>query len=119
MADHGTGRGALSGVLAWVLYGGGWVAIGLALPRQQRGQDWLALGVGGNAAFALADVLDRAWPWAAWNACVIAVLLGWDWWNRKGKRAAKELGTKSAALVAGLVERVRDAGGAVPEGAGA
>lgn len=107
----------MSGVLAWVLFAAGMMAAAVSVLRQWGGQAWLTLAVAANAAFVLADVLNRAWPWAAWNACVIAVLLGWDWWNRKGKRAAKALGAKSAALVAGLVERVREAGGAVPEGA--
>jgi len=47
--------------------------------------------------------------WLAAGFCVatLALLLG-DWWKRGGKRVAK--------LIAGLLEKVRDAGSPAPEG---
>ena len=44
---------------------------------------------------------------AAWTAA-LTVLVAWKWWKGgrgKHRRAARELGAKSRALVAGLVER--------------
>jgi hypothetical protein len=72
---------------------------------------------GGSAATALAtSLLTGDWPEAALSAAALAVL-GWDWWNRKGRRIAKALGARGRAVIAGLLERLRDAVEPVPEGA--
>jgi hypothetical protein len=60
----------------------------------------------------------RDWAAAGFSAATLALLLR-DWWNRKGKRAAGALGAKSAALLAAVIQKAREAGTPMPEGAGA
>jgi hypothetical protein len=60
-------------------------------------------------------VIERIWLGVAVNGALLA-LLGVDWWNRRGKRAAKALGARGRAVIAGLLERLRDAVEPVPEG---
>lgn len=56
------------------------------------------------------------WAGAGFCAVTLALLLG-DWWKRRGRKVAKALGLKSRAVIAGLVERAREAGPApVPQG---
>lgn len=69
-----------------------------------------AVGSGVTAA------LESDW-WAAVFCALALVLLGRDWWNRGGRRAARELGAKARALLDALTRRWREAGGrgAVPQ----
>jgi len=56
------------------------------------------------------DIMLHAWAWAAF-AAGLAVMAAWLWWRGgrgKRRRAARELGAKSRALVAGLVARARE-----------
>lgn len=103
------------------LYLLGWVATGasLAFARSDRARVWRVLIVGGNGLFLVADVLDRNWVGAAVSCALIAFLLGTDWWKRGGKKAAREIGAKSRAVLAAVIEKARDAGTPLPEGAGA
>ena len=56
--------------------------------------------------------------WLGAAFCVAALaLLGADWWNRRGRRVARIVGEESRAVIAGLVEKARDAGSPVPQGA--
>jgi hypothetical protein len=55
--------------------------------------------------------------WAAAGFCAATlILLGWDWWNRGGRKAAKALGAKSRAALAAIVAKAREAGTPVPQG---
>ncbi len=62
------------------------------------------------------SALEKDWVSTAWFAAVIVALLGWDYWNRGGRKAAKAAGAKSRALVAALVAKAREAGTPLPEG---
>lgn len=75
---------------------------------------WAAL----TAAIGLFLSLQDGY-WAGAGFCALTlVLLGRDWWNRKGRKAAKALGLKSLAVLAVIVAKAREAGSApVPEGA--
>lgn len=92
-------------------------ALGVALPPRYR-----LPGV--RPFIACASATGLAW-WllegrledAGFCAAALAVL-AWDRWNRKGKRAAKHVGEKSRALLAAVVERLKDVAVPVPEGAG-
>jgi hypothetical protein len=69
-------------------------------------QGWIGAAVSGGFGFAW----DRQWLWfllAAANAGVAIVL----WWlsRRRRKRAPRAYGAKSAALVAALVAKAREA----------
>lgn len=56
--------------------------------------------------------------WLGAGFCLVTLaLLGADWWNRKGRRVAKAIGGRGRVVIAGLLEKVRDAGAPVPEGA--
>lgn len=63
-----------------------------------------------------AGVLAGNWLMGASGAVALAVF-GRDFWNRRGRRAAKALGARGRAVIAGLVEKVREAGSSVPQGA--
>lgn len=55
--------------------------------------------------------------WAGAGFCAgTLVLLACDWWNRRGRKAARKLGEKSRAALAAIVERMREAGKPVPQG---
>lgn len=97
-----------------------WVAVAALLwsstaLRQGRGE-WRALAAAGLGSLVAECAVERAWPGVALNGALLALLLG-DWWRRKGKRVTRELGAKSRAVVAGLVQRAREAVVPVPEGA--
>jgi hypothetical protein len=77
---------------------------------------WL-LVVAGLTLLAVECALERSWPGVAWNAAWVAVLLGRDWWNRGGRKAAKVLGAKAKAARDAIVRRTREAGAPLPEGA--
>jgi len=47
---------------------------------------------------------------------LLAWLLGKDWWNKRGRKAARELGAKSRAALAAVVARAREAGTPLPQG---
>jgi hypothetical protein len=58
-----------------------------------------------------------AGDWAGAGFCVATLaLLARDWWNRRGRKAAKAVGDKSRAVLAAIVVRAREAGTPVPEG---
>jgi hypothetical protein len=72
-----------------------------------------------TVSFALYFGLLSVIGWAAWlSGTFLVIVLGRDWWDRKGKRAARELGLKSRARLAAVVEKAREAGSPLPEGAG-
>lgn len=73
---------------------------------------------GSSAGGLFTGIVAGRWDEAGFCAAALAVL-GWDWWNRKGKRAAMALGEKSRAALAAVVEKAREAGTPLPEGAGA
>ena len=108
----------MTGILANILWGLGVAAYGAAasaatrkLWRQSR------LIAASGSCFLLAEcVLQGAWFGAASNAVLVAVLLGGDWWNRRGRKAARQLGAKSRAVLAAVIERAREAGTSLPEG---
>lgn len=80
-------------------------------------RDWWRRLVAGTSAFTLAPLLlARNWP-AAGFCIAVLLMLGRDWWNRKGKRAARALGEKSRARLAAVVEKAREAGTPAPQGA--
>lgn len=56
------------------------------------------------------------WLGAGFCLVTLALLLG-DWRKRDGRRVAKVVGERGQAVIAGLLEKVRDAGSPVPEGA--
>jgi len=85
--------------------------------RQGRGE-WRALAATGLGSLVAVCAIERAWPGVALNGALLALLLG-DWWRRKGKRIARELGAKGRAVLAAVVAKARDAGTPLPEGAGA
>lgn len=105
--------GTLYGLAGTALVASGY-AVGCGRTRKGR-----LLAAAGCGLLAAECALAGSWFGAAWNAALLAVLLGWDFWDRKGKRAARSLGAKSRALVEGLAEKLRGALQPVPEGAGA
>jgi hypothetical protein len=69
-------------------------------------------------AYGLAvDLHLRDWAAAALAFAAVLILVAGDWWNRRGRKAARELGAKSRARVEALADALRDAGSPVPEGA--
>ena len=82
-------------------------------------QAWRNLTAAALGLLAVECALKGAWFGAVWNAVLVALILGTDWWNRRGRKAARQFGAKSRALVENLVERVREAGSPVPQGAAA
>ena len=79
---------------------------------------WRPFVTGTSAGGVIGGLLAGRWDEVAICAAVLAVL-AWNRWNRKGKRAAKAIGAKSAAVLAAVVEKAREAGSPLPEGAGA
>ena len=57
--------------------------------------------------------------WAAAGFCTLTlILLFGDWWRRRGRKVARQLGAESLAVLAAIVKRAREAGSApVPQGA--
>lgn len=108
---NGALANALLPVAAAALFGSTWAL------WTRRMRLWRLLAVAGLGMLLTVCLLEQAWFGATWNAVLIAVILGEDWWKRKGKRAAKAAGAKSRALVENLVERVRGAVSPVPQGA--
>jgi hypothetical protein len=90
---------------------------GVSVMFARRGHDltWRMVAAGANVLWMASDVMNRDWFGVAISAACIAFLLGRDFWKR-GKRAARQLGEKSRAVVAGLVERMRESA-PVPQGA--
>jgi hypothetical protein len=96
-----------------------WVAVAALLwssaaLRQGRGE-WRALAAAGLGSLVAECAVERAWPGVALNGALLALLLG-DWWKRRGLKVAKVLGERGRAVIAGLLEKVRDAGSPLPEG---
>ena len=63
------------------------------------------------------EVLLRGWAAAAVTGGALVAIIGSDWWNRRGRKAARDLGAKSRARVGALLGALRDLGQPVPEGA--
>jgi cobalamin biosynthesis protein CobD/CbiB len=95
---------------AVVTYGASAVAAGTGRMRH-----CLLLAALGTGLILAECVLERDWLAATFQAVLVIILLGWDWWNRNGKRVAKALGEKSRAALAAIVEKAREAGSPVPE----
>jgi hypothetical protein len=91
---------------------------GAALGTVRHPVAWRVLTIAANTAWLVSDLLYRDWFGVAVSAACLALVLGRDFWNKRGKRVARQLGAESRALVAGLVERVRETAAPVPEGAG-
>jgi hypothetical protein len=108
----------VSAVLANVLWPLGAAALlaSVAAGRTGHRREWRLLAGAGTAMFAAGCAVEGAWLGAAWNALLAVVLLGWDWWNRKGRRVAKQLSEEARALVAGLAEKLRETLEPAPEG---
>jgi hypothetical protein len=62
------------------------------------------------------SLIGRNWAAAGFCAATL-IILGRDWWNRRGRKVAKLIGEKSRALIAGLVEKLRGELEPAPEGA--
>lgn len=84
--------------------------------RQRRMHAGRLLAAAGTGLLALDCALAGAWFGAIWNVVLLVILLGHDWWNRRGRKAAKSLGARGRAVIAGLLARLRDAVEPVPEG---
>ena len=65
----------------------------------------------------IGDLTTGQWPGAGIAGACLLVILGRGWWNKRGGKAARELGAKSRARVEALVGALRDLGQPVPEGA--
>jgi hypothetical protein len=91
------------------------MAVGIARPGS-RLRGWRPFVTGAAAGCLVAPLLTGQWDEAGCGAAALAVL-AWDWWNRKGKRVAKAIGAKSRAVLAAVVEKWREAGTPVPQGA--
>jgi len=91
-------------VVAWYLHAG------TALPWSRR-----------LAAMTAAVILVGSALGGAWTAVIIAaaelLLLLRDWWNRKGRKVARQIGAKGRAVLAAVVAKAREAGTPLPEGA--
>lgn len=89
----------------------GWAAVFVLVARGLRlpgGRSWWRLSMALVVLVGLAGALAvRNWP-AAEVCAATLILLTRDWWNRRGRRAAKELGAKSRARIEGLVGRTRE-----------
>ena len=58
--------------------------------------------------------------WVAAGFCTgTLILLACDWRKRRGRKIAKVIGEKGRAALAAVVEKAREAGTPLPEGAGA
>lgn len=103
----------LPGLWSAFLFG---AALGVTRPGS-RARGWLPFVTGAAAGGLLGGLLSGRWDEVAFCAAALAVLAR-DWWNRKGRRAAKLVGAKSRAVLAAIVAKAREAGSPpVPEGA--
>ena len=86
-----------------------------------RHREWARYGALTFALSALLGVVERDWSVAAFCAGIAILLLLWDWWNGGGRKAARQVGDKSRALLAAVIEKAREAGSPLPapRGAGA
>jgi hypothetical protein len=91
------------------------MALGVTRPRC-RLAGWRPFVAGAAAAGVPLGILEGRWTDAGLCAGAL-IVLGWDWWNRRGRKVAKLIGEKSRALLAAIVERAREAGSPVPQGA--
>jgi len=109
----------MTAVLANILWLLGGAAYGMSAYAAVKGR-WhrcRLLAALGTALIAVECALERDWSDAAWETAVLAVILGADWWDRRGRKTAKQLGEKSRAVVAAIVAKAREAGTPLPEGA--
>lgn len=98
----------------------GWQLAGVAVALRGADPRFLAwfrpFAVTGASAALVISLLNGYWLGAGF--CVVTlVMLFRDWWKRKGGRVAKLIGARGRAVIAGLLERLRDAVEPVPEGA--
>ena len=103
--------GAALNALAAATGAGAVAAVTTRTARDRRLGTARGLGI-----WAAVRALQGHWLDAASVAAVIAVLLGWDWWDRRGRKVAKAIGSKSRAALAAVVARAREAGTPLPEG---
>lgn len=78
-------------------------------------QPWWRLFTTLTSVTGLVSSLAAGW-WAGAGFCAATLLLGRDWWNRRGRKAAKAIGEKGRAVLAAIVVKAREAGAPVPEG---
>ena len=102
----------------FVLAGALLIASGYALGRRRMRAVRL-LAAAGTGLLSVECALAGSWFGAAWNAVLLVVLIAWDWRDRRGRKAARQLGAKSRALLAAVVAKAREAGTPLPEGVGA
>ena len=86
-----------------------------------REREYLVLVTAGLGLLLADCLLQRAWPGAGVQAAVIALILGSDWWNKRGRKVVRQFGAKAKAARDAIVRRAREAGARppVPQGAGA
>jgi hypothetical protein len=95
----------LCSVTGLLLVGAG---LGASLRQQMRPGLWLSLA--GCVILLAGAVTGRAWPLAAADLLAAAVNAWLLWRNRRRrKRAPRAYGAKSAALLAALTRKARDA----------
>jgi len=108
-------------VLAGVMYGlaSTAVIVGVIALLNGRTWEWRLLTAAGIGLLLVECALRRAWLDGGAEALILVLVLGPDWWNRRGRKVARAVGAKSRALLAAVVERAREAGSRspVPEGA--
>ena len=99
-----------------------WAAqfLGAAYGLLARNQDFperMKQFTAAGAVTGLAEsVFDGYWAAAGFCAGTLA-LLACDWWKRRGRKIAKLIGEKGRAVLAAVVEKAREAGSPLPEGA--
>lgn len=93
------------------------LTLGMALGVTRWGAAWLRPFVTGTAVTGLVSWLLIGRPEDAGLCGAALVVLGWDWRNRKGRKVVRALGHKARAALAAIVERAREAGSPLPEGA--
>jgi hypothetical protein len=92
----------------------GWLLAGAVLSVQTGRRLPMAASV---VCSLVADLMIREWLLAAAIAVCSVIVFGRDWWDRRGRKAAREFGAKSRARVAALADALRDLGSPAPEGA--
>jgi len=90
-------------------------ALGITRPGSSLG-GWRPTVFGAAVGGLAGGILSGRWDEVAFCAAALAVLAR-DWWNRKGRKVARQLGAKGRAVLAAVVAKARDAGTPLPEGA--
>jgi hypothetical protein len=92
------------------------LAMAVSATRGRLSRGWLPFIIGAAAGGLLAGLLSGRWDEAGFCAAALAVL-AWDRWNKRGRKVAKLIGAKGRAVLAAVVEKAREAGTPLPEGA--